>query len=170
MDPYDQYYFQVKVGLTDKRFPSKVLVTTPLIDLVPDNEVRIVNVLPTTNRIDICGSFSEELGPGICFIKYGQEEWQTINFCSTLHDNLLISSRRKEYSPDNIDIRIKVLFPKQRDYSEEGGVQNLSYEDLPSAGGLSVSEFVKDITDFYEHVDDDISYNVHNMNKLHINY
>lgn len=135
----NEYYFQVKVGLTDKEVPNKILLSTPLMDLIPDCEIIIVNVPTSVNRIDVCGSFSEQLGPGVCLIKFGHDVWQTIHIHSTVHDNLLISCRRKENSGDRMNIRIKVLFPQQRT-ADIPEMQTLNYDEL--------SSFVQDITDY----------------------
>lgn len=145
---YHDYYFQVKIGLSDTRYPNKVILSTTLLDLIPDNEVQITNVQSTTHRINICGSFSNKLGPGMCFVKFGNEEWQTINFCSTIHDNLLISSQRKAPVSDNNKIRVKIIFPKLWDYTDVGKLQTIDYEELTETGYLSVEDYANDITEY----------------------
>lgn len=153
---YHDYYFQVKFGLTDTRCPNKVILSTSLLDLIPDNEVQITNVQSTINQINICGSFSNNLGPGMCFVKFGHEKWQTIHFCSTVHDNLLISCQTKEAATLHYKIRVKIIFPKLWDYTDVGKLQTIDYEELTETGYLSAEEYASDII---EYSSDIVTYN-----------
>lgn len=115
------YYCQVKVTLTDHRFCEMNTLTSDMLELIQNNEIYIRGVPPSTDCINICGHFSEDIGPGLCLIKFGNHDWETWGIGAHTYKKLHICYWREKFAFENINIKIKVWFPKVCQYDYEGG-------------------------------------------------
>lgn len=138
---------QVIINLTDQRYGQLNKLSTDKIDFILNNEICIINVPSSMNCINITGKFSQELGPGICFIKYGNYEWETHGIGLHTYNKLVIYSMRKQSSFDNIDVKIKIWFPKICKYEDKcRKIYTVIFENMNGAEKLP---------DHYEHEGND---------------
>lgn len=137
--------FSIQIILTDHRHCELNNLSTNKLELLSNDEVCIQNVPTSVNCLRVCGWKLEELGPGLCFIKYGNQECETYAIPHKIK-KISIYSTRKTFLCDTIEIRIKIWFPRVCTYEHREKEYVIKFKDLVGA---------RELPDHYVHVGTD---------------
>ena len=142
----NNYICNLRVLLQDHRYCKSNVVSTNYMDILSNNIICIedVRTAPSANNLEIDVQCSIELDPALCFIWFGNQEYDIYGI-DPKESKICISHTRKTSGFKDTEIRIKLWVPKICSYEYK-------YPSSPHTIKFSEMNGAKQIPAAYERI------------------